>query len=68
MSLRVEVDRAACQGARACIRRAPRTFALDADRRAVVTAAPGEGDSADAVRDAVQACPNFALKLREAAD
>ena len=57
--MRVEVDRAACRGARACVRRAPATFRLDAERKAMATA-PSDDDEA-VILQAVQACPNFAL-------
>lgn len=60
--LEIRVDLAACHGARACVRRAPETFALDAQRKVVVAAQPGDADAA--IADAVRACPNFALELR----
>lgn len=60
--LEIRVDVAACRGARACVRRAPATFSLDAQRRVAVAASPG--DSEQAIADAVRACPNFALELR----
>lgn len=60
--LEVEVDREACRGARACVRRAPGTFSVDAARKAVATRPPG--DPEEAVLDAARACPNFAIAVR----
>jgi ferredoxin len=59
--LEIRADSAACKGARACVRRAPATFALDERRRVVVSPAPG--DAEDAIVDAARACPNFALEV-----
>lgn len=58
----ITADRTSCRGARACVRRAPATFALDAERRVVVAAEPGDG--LDAILDAARACPNFAIEVR----
>ena len=60
--LEVHVDRDACTGARACALRAPATFSLDADRKAVVAEPPG--DPEEAVLAAARSCPNFAIELR----
>jgi len=57
--LRVVVDRGACLGARACTRRAPGSFRLDADRKALFVEPPG--DDEETVLEAVRGCPNFAL-------
>ncbi len=62
--LDLSADRAACKGARACVRRAPATFSLDAERRVVIASAPG--DAEDAIVDAARACPNFAIEVRRA--
>jgi ferredoxin len=59
--LEVRVDRDACTGARACVQRAPATFALDAARKAVV--APSPGDPEEAILAAARSCPNFAIEL-----
>ena len=59
--LEVHVDREACTGARACALRAPRTFSLDADKKAVVADPPG--DPEEAVLAAARSCPNFAIEL-----
>ena len=61
-ALEIHVDRDACTGARACALRAPRTFALDADGKAVVTDPAGDGE--EAVLAAARSCPNFAIELR----
>ena len=61
--LRVLVDRAACRGAAVCTRRAPRTFTLDAERRAVAVDPPA--DPPEALREAERQCPNFSIRLVE---
>jgi ferredoxin len=58
----ITAERTSCRGARACVRRAPATFSLDAQRRVVVAAEPGDG--LDAILDAARACPNFAIEVR----
>ena len=60
--LEVHVDREACTGARACALRAPASFSLDADGKAVVAGPPG--DPEEAVLAAARSCPNFAIELR----
>ncbi len=60
-ALEITADRDACRGARACVRRAPATFSLDAQRKVVIAARPGDSDQA--VVDAARACPNFALRV-----
>ena len=64
--LDLTADRAACKGARACVRRAPATFSLDAERRVVIAAAPGDAEAA--ILDAARACPNFAIEVRRAGE
>jgi len=61
--LRALVDREACRGAAVCTRRAPRTFGLDTQRRAVAADPPG--DPPEALREAERQCPNFAIRLVE---
>ncbi len=63
MPLEVHVDHSACRGSRSCVRRAPATFSLNAARRAIVADEPG--DSEEAIREAAQACPFFAIELKE---
>jgi ferredoxin len=58
---RVEVDRDACRGAALCTRRAPHTFHLDAERRAVASDPPR--DPEEALRLAERQCPNFAIRV-----
>lgn len=60
--LEIHVDRDACTGARACALRAPGTFALDAARKAVVSATPTDGE--ETILAAARSCPNFAIELR----
>ena len=59
--LEVHVDRESCTGAGACALRAPGTFSLDADKKAVV--AGPHGDPEEAVLAAARSCPNFAIEL-----
>ena len=63
MKLEIHVDREACHGARACVRRAPGTFSLDADGKSAVAAEPREDEQT--VREAANACPFFAITLAE---
>jgi ferredoxin len=60
--IEIHVDRDACTGARACVLRAPASFTLDADRKAVAAASPGDTD--EALLAAARSCPNFAIELR----
>ena len=60
--LEIHVDRDACTGAGACVLRAPASFALDAHRKAVPAAAPGDLEAA--ILAAARSCPNFAIELR----
>ena len=59
--LDLTADRAACKGARACVRRAPATFSLDAERRVVIAQAARDAD--EAILAAARACPNFAITV-----
>jgi ferredoxin len=61
--LEVRVDRAACRGSRACTRRAPGTFSIDAEGRSVVAQRPTDGE--ERIREAAAACPFFAIEVRE---
>ncbi len=60
--LEITADRARCRGARACVRRAPATFSLDAERRVVIAA--DARDELAKLLDAARACPNFAIEVR----
>jgi ferredoxin len=57
----VQVDRDVCMGSGMCIVYAPGTFEHDDETKAVVIDPPG--DSLDAIRTAVEACPTGALRL-----
>jgi ferredoxin len=59
--LTIDIDRSACCGSCECLRLAPRTFALDAERKAVVR--DGGGDIESVVLAAARACPNFAVRV-----
>ena len=59
----IVVDRELCMGSGMCIVYAPNTFAHDDETKAVVVDATG--DSIDAVRNAVQACPTSAIRIVE---
>jgi ferredoxin len=61
MTLEIRVDRDACRGARACVRRAPGTFSLDAHEKCVVAEAPAEDEAT--IRDAANRCPFFAIEV-----
>jgi ferredoxin len=63
LALEVHVDHSACRGSRSCVRRAPATFSLNAERRAIVAEEPG--DSEEAIREAANVCPFFAIELKE---
>ena len=63
MPLEIRIDRSACRGSQACVRRAPGTFSLDARQRSV--AAPRPRESEAVIRDAAGACPFFAIEVRE---
>ena len=61
--LRVRVDRDVCRGAQACVRRAPGTFALDADGKSAPAQDPP--DPEDVIREAAAACPFFAIEVTD---
>ncbi len=52
-----------CTGTGLCVVMAGATFDVDDDAKVVVVDA--EGDPLDAIRGAVAACPNHALRLEE---
>ena len=57
----IVVDRELCMGSGMCIVYAPGTFAHDDETKAVVV--DPMGDSIDAIRNAVQACPTSAIRI-----
>jgi ferredoxin len=57
----IVVDRELCMGSGMCIVYAPNTFAHDEETKAIVVDA--NGDSIEAVLNAVQACPTSALRI-----
>lgn len=61
MTIGIRIDRAVCQGAGACVRRAPHTFALDEGRRSHVLDPPGDDEAT--IRSAANACPFFAIEV-----
>lgn len=62
MALEIRIDRAACQGARACVRHAPETFSLGSDGKS--RAAEDTGEDEEKIRRAARACPFFAIEVR----
>jgi ferredoxin len=66
LALEIRIDRSACRGSRSCVRRAPGTFSLDASRKSVAAEHPRE--SGAEVRAAANACPFFAIEVREIPD
>jgi ferredoxin len=64
-ALEIVVDRSACRGSGVCVRRAPATFAFDAERKATVADPPG--DAEEALLDAERSCPNFAIRVTRCA-
>ncbi len=65
-AVRIVVDRELCMGSGMCIVYAANTFAHDDETKAVVV--DPKGDSLDAVRNAVQACPTSAIRLENEAE
>ncbi len=59
--LEIRIDREACQGTGECSARAPATFALDDDGKAVAADPPRDDD--EAIASAAGACPRFAIAL-----
>jgi ferredoxin len=60
----VLIDRAACIGVGDCAARAPRAFAVDADRKVCLVAPAGE--SPRRIWEAARACPTDAILLEGA--
>ncbi len=63
MAIAIRIDREACHGRAACVRRAPGTFALDGEGKSVAADAPREPDAI--IREAAAACPFFAIHVTE---
>jgi ferredoxin len=57
----IVVDRDLCMGSGMCIVYAANTFAHDEETKAIVV--DPKGDSIDAIRIAIEACPTGALRL-----
>ncbi len=58
-------DREICIGSGMCVMYAPSTFGQDASAKVIVLAgdADADGDPADTIRTAIEACPTGALTL-----
>jgi ferredoxin len=57
------MDRDTCMGSGMCTMYAPGTFAQDEETKVVLT--DPEGDPAESIRLAVEACPTGALRLAD---
>ena len=64
--LEIRIDRAACAGNAECSFRAPATFALDNEGKAVAKDPPG--DDTETIRLAAAACPRFAIEVTRTAE
>ena len=60
--LEITIDRDRCRGAAECLYRAPGTFALDGQRKSIVT--DPTGDDEDTILAAARSCPNFAIEVK----
>ena len=58
---KIKIDRYLCIGAASCVALAMKTFALDAENKAIVL--EGEGDAPDLVKLAAESCPTKAIIL-----
>ena len=58
---KIKIDRDLCIGAASCVALAMKTFALDAENKAIVL--EGEGDAPDLVKLAAESCPTKAIIL-----
>jgi ferredoxin len=61
VAIEIRIDRSACQGAQACVRRAPDTFSLGSDGKS--QAAENPTDPVSTIREAAGACPFFAIEV-----
>lgn len=59
--MRIKVDRGKCIAAANCIGMAPKVFALDGSRKAIVTDTKGAEDAT--IAEAAEACPTEAIEL-----
>ena len=59
--MKITVDRERCMGSGNCAFHAPATFDLDDDMKAVVI--DSAGDSDEAVRNAAEGCPTYAITV-----
>ncbi len=62
VALEIQIDRTACRGTQACVRRAPGTFSIGSDGKSQATGAPAEDEAT--IREAARACPFFAIEVR----
>lgn len=60
---KIVVDRDLCIGAASCVALAMKTFALDAENKAIVL--EGEGDLPETVKLAAESCPTKAIILTD---
>lgn len=60
---KIVVDRDLCIGAASCVALAMKTFALDAENKAIVL--EGEGDPPETVKLAAESCPTKAIILTD---
>ena len=58
---KIKIDRDLCIGAASCVALAMKTFALDAENKAIVL--EGEGDAPDLVKLAAERCPTKSIIL-----
>ena len=60
---KIVIDRDLCIGAASCVALAMKTFALDAENKAVVL--EGEGDVPETIKLAAESCPTKAIILED---
>jgi len=60
---KIVVDRRACIGARSCVLVAEKTFQMDAENLAYVTADESQYDDDETLKLAAQSCPVLAIHL-----
>ena len=63
MPIEISIDKQACQGTEACMRRAPQTFSLDSGGQSQAAANPGDDEAT--IRSAANSCPHFAIVVRD---
>jgi ferredoxin len=57
----IRIDREACRGAAECVYRAPQSFELDDEGKAIALDPPG--DDEQTLIAAARSCPNFAIEI-----